>query len=169
MVVAAVQVPSGVAESREECDKGTPSEPQRGDCTLLPMINYLEKRELPDDDNQAHELVLSRPLYTVTNRVLYRVLPDKTLRVVPPVKDHRKLFMEAYEGVFGAHLREAKICHQIQKHYWWPGMTVDIRTWCRACLVCASRSMGWPERPPLTPILVSGPFDRIGADVLKLP
>ena len=169
MVVEAIQVPSGVAESREECDEDTLSELQREDCTLLPMINYLEKGELPDGDKQARELVLSRPLYTVTNRVLYRVLPDKTPRVIHPVKDRRKLFMEAHEGVFGAHLRETKICHQIQKHYWWPGMTVDIQTWCRTCLVCASRSVGWPGRPPLTPIPVAGPFDQIGVDVVKLP
>jgi len=68
------------------------------------MINYLEKGELPDGDKQARELVLSRPLYMVNNRVLYHVLSDKTPRVVPPVKDCRKLFMEAHEGVFGAHL-----------------------------------------------------------------
>ena len=96
VVVAAVQVPSGVAVSGDECDEDTLIERQRGDCTLLPMINYLEKGEFPDDDKQARELVLSRPLYTVTDRLLYRVLPDKTLRVVPPVKDRRKLFMEEF-------------------------------------------------------------------------
>lgn len=59
-----------------------------------------------------------------------------------------------------------------QALYWWSGMTVDIKTWCPACLVCASHSVGtvgWPERPPLTPIPVAGPFHRIGVDVLKLP
>ena len=29
--------------------------------------------------------------------------------------------------------------------------------------------MGKPVRPPLTPIPVSGPFDRVGVDVLQLP
>ena len=45
----------------------------------------------------------------------------------------------------------------------------DISHLCRACLTCASRNVGSPVRPPLTPIPVGGPFDRVGADVLQLP
>ena len=48
-------------------------------------------------------------------------------------------------------------------------MRKDIACWCRACLSCASRSVGSPVRPPLTPIPVGGPFDRVGVDVLQLP
>ena len=48
-------------------------------------------------------------------------------------------------------------------------MRRDIAHWCRACLTCASRYPGRPIRPQLTPIPVSGPFDRVGVDVLQLP
>ena len=48
-------------------------------------------------------------------------------------------------------------------------MRADISHWCRECTTCASRQVGKPVRPPLTPIPVAGPFDRVGVDVLQLP
>lgn len=35
--------------------------------------------------------------------------------------------------------------------------------------MCASRRIGRPEKPPLTPIPISGPFDRVGVDVIQFP
>ena len=48
-------------------------------------------------------------------------------------------------------------------------MRKDICRWCKACLICATRTVGQPVRPPLVPIPVSGPFDRIGVDVVQFP
>ena len=44
-------------------------------------------------------------------------------------------------------------------------MRRDIALWCQSCPVCASREVGRSIRPPLTPIPVEGPFDRVGVDV----
>ena len=79
------------------------------------------------------------------------------------------MFDEAHAGPFGGHLRDAKVHGQLAKHYWWPRMRGDIIRWCRACLVCASRRVGNAITPPLTPIPVSGPFDRVGVDVIQFP
>ena len=174
-VVAAVQAPTSVTEGGEGFCADAPSDQetlagrQRADPTLLQIITYLESGDLPDCDKQAREITLSTPLYSMVDGILYRVLPDKSLRFVPPVVDRMKLFHEAHAGVFGAHLKGAKIHSQLYKHYWWPGMRSDITTWCRACLIGASHNVGRPERPPLVPIPVAGPFDRLGIDVLKLP
>ena len=157
------------AKSGEEGSSDTLAQRQQADPNLNPVITYLETGELPSDDRLALELVLSRDMYCLEDGVLYRVMPDKTWRVIPPTQDRKDLFMEAHQGVFGAHLRGAKIYSQLHRHYWWPGMSADVKNWCCACLVCASRSVGRPERPPLTPIPVAGPFDRVGVDVLKLP
>ena len=48
-------------------------------------------------------------------------------------------------------------------------MRKDIRQWCRACIPCATRNVGRQVRPPLTPIPVGGPFDRVGVDVIQFP
>lgn len=47
-------------------------------------------------------------------------------------------------------------------------MRADICRWCRECATCASQHIGKPVKSPLTPIPVSGPFDRVGVDVLQL-
>ena len=86
-----------------------------------------------------------------------------------PESDRKDLFNEAHSGECGGHLREAKIHSQLSRHYRWPGMRHDSTKWCRACLVCATCSVGKSIKPSLTPIHVSGPFDRVGVDVLQLP
>ena len=48
-------------------------------------------------------------------------------------------------------------------------MRTDICRWCQSCLVCVIRQAGRSIRPPLTPIPVSGPFHRIGVDVIQFP
>ena len=49
-------------------------------------------------------------------------------------------------------------------------MRADVRCHCRSCLVCVSRKgAGKAACPPLYPIPVGGPFQRVGADVLQLP
>ena len=130
---------------------------------------YLQKRELPEEEKAVRELVLGEPMYTVVDGVLYHVERDKTLRIIPPTADRRKLFLEAHEGPFSGHLREAKMYSQLSRYYWWWGMRKDISQWCRACLVCAKHGIGRPTKPLLTAIPVDGPFDRVGVDVLKMP
>ena len=92
---------------------------------------------------------------------------DKSLRAIPPKACREKLFHEAHDGVFGGHLKANKIIGELGKHYWWPGMSSDVIKWCQACLVCATRCLGRAVKPLLTPIPVSGPFDRVGVDVIQ--
>jgi len=35
--------------------------------------------------------------------------------------------------------------------------------------VCGTYNPGWTMRPPITPIPVVGPFDRIGIDIIQFP
>ena len=166
-VVAAVDTYWRGQSNRNMAD--TLSERQRADPALSYIIRYLEDAVLPDDDKKARELVLGRSQYTILESVLYKVENDSSLRILVPQRDREELFKEAHEGVFGSHLREAKIYSQLSKHYWWPGMRSDVSYCCRACLVCATRNVGQAIKPLLTPIPVGGPFDRVGVDILQLP
>ena len=161
-LVAAVESTQDPAKSRG-CNLG---ERQRGDPWLQEVIAYLETGALPADESKARELAVSGQLYVLLEGVLYHVERDKTLRVIPPECDRRPLFDEVHGGAFSGHLRDAKIHGELSKRYWWLKMRSDIIQWCRACLVCASRQVGQAVHPPLTPIPVTGPFDRVGVDVL---
>ena len=142
-------------------------ERQCADQELAPIFQYLETGNLPEDKRRAREIALTHSQFEILDGVLYHLESDKTLRLIPPTSDRRKIFDEAHSRVFGAHLREAKLHSQLAKHYWWPRMRSDITAWCRACLTCATHHVGRAVKPPLTPIPVSGPFDRVGVDVIQ--
>ena len=58
--------------------------------------------------------------------------------VVP--KDRREaLIREAHDGRFSGHFAEKRIYELLRRRYWWPKMRAEVRHYCRACLVCASR------------------------------
>ena len=46
-------------------------------------------------------------------------------------------------------------------------MRREVTHWCRACITCATRSVGRPLKPLLVPIPVHWPFDRVGVGVAK--
>jgi len=166
-VVAVVRVSD---HNKEEQVRGeTLAERQRMDLSLRQVIIYLNDGVLPGDEKRARKLILGRSQYELLDGVSYRVETDKSLKIAVPVSDHERLFNEAHAGEFGGHLREVKMYSQLNHHYWWPGMRRDIVNWCHACFVCATRSVGKPIKSLLTPIPVSGPFDRVGVDVLLLP
>ena len=99
----------------------------------------------------------------------YKVEPDSTLCIIPPVDQREQFFNKAHSGVFGAHLSDVKVHSELRRHYWWSGMRSDITRWTRGCLICNSHCTGRAVHSPLTPIAVAGPFDRIGVDVIQFP
>ena len=165
--IAAVTEASAPAKSGEP--NLTLAERQEADPELKMIRAYLQNRTLPPDEAQARRVMLSHSHYVLVDDILYHLEPDKSLRIVPPAVDREELFHEAHGGPFGGHLGDAKVHSQLSRHYWWLGMRKDISRWSRGCLTCASRSVGRPVKPLLTPIPVGGPFDRVGVDVLQLP
>lgn len=151
-------------DSRQELGAKRDSDP-----SLQTIKHYLWTGELPTDEQKARKLVLSWPQFEIVNDVLYHVESDKTLQIIPPVDQREKLFEDTHSGLFGGHLRSAKIHSQLVKHFWWPTMRADIVRWCRACQVCATRQVGKPIHPFLSPIPVSAPFDQVGVDVIQFP
>ena len=86
---------------------------QKVDPELGPMVEYLKQGVLPLDETEARKITLNRNNYDLVDDVLFHVEPDKTLRIVPPVTEQEKLWNEAHRGVFGGHLRDAKVHSQL--------------------------------------------------------
>lgn len=130
------------------------------------IISYVETGVLPEDDNLAKAFALTHSQYLIQ---LYHIEPDCTLRIIPPTVTRKELFQKVHAGAFGAHLSEGKVHGELRRHYWWKGIRTDIARWTHGCLVCATHPTGRTSRPPLTPLPVAGPFDRVGVDVVQLP
>lgn len=140
---------------------------QLQDPDLVEIISYLQTGNLPEDNQRARALVLSKSQYLLRDDVLYRVGSGKCLRAILPRSYCEKLFKEAHTGALGAHPGEIKVHSQLSGHYWWDRMQTDISKWCKACLVCATRCPSQPVRVPLTPIPVARPFDRVEVDIIQ--
>ena len=87
---------------------------QLADGWLKIIIDYISDGVLPENDKEARQLILSSSKFT---NILYHIESDKTLRVVVPETERKVLFDEAHAGVFGGHLRGAKIHSQLSRHY----------------------------------------------------
>ena len=82
---------------------------QHNEPELKLIMDYLENGDLLKAERKARELVLGRPLYQVVNGILYHMKPDKSLQLIPPDSNWESLFHEVHSGIFGAHLKNAKI------------------------------------------------------------
>ena len=148
------------------------TEHQRKDPNLFPIICYLEKGTLPDNERESRRLVLESFQYDMVDGVLHSenpVIPG-SWRVVVPKELRQSVLEEAHGGRFAGHFSEKRIYETLRKKFWWKGMRADTRRHCRFCLVCASRKgTGRASHAPLQSILVGGPFHRVGVDVLQFP
>ena len=126
------------------------------------MINYRPGRVNQNADALSRQpfesnAVEDGPFGIIAN---LRVRPDV------PQKGGDSQLADEHGGMYGTHLREAKLYGQHSKHYWWPKMSSDIENWCRGCVTCATRQPGRAVKLVLTPFPVSGSFDRVGVDVI---
>ena len=142
---------------------------QKQDAQVSPMYRYLAEGELPLKEREARRVLKESEQFTIVDEVLFRIQLDKTLRLVVPAEERRRLFDEVHAGIYASHQRTSKIHAVLSKHYWWPAMRKDIERWCKECTICLERRAGPAVKPLLTPIPVGGPFDRVGIDVLQLP
>ena len=136
------------------------------------MIKYLENGELPEDERISKSIVLESPKFSIIDGVLYFEYPNSPSRwcIVVPKQLQQVLLQEAHSGQFAGHLAEKKVYDRLRRYYWWKGIRSDVRCFCRGCLACVTKKGGRsPPRPPLHPIPVGGPFNRLGVDVLQLP
>ena len=55
---------------------------------------------------------------------------------------------------------------RVKDRFYWPGCTKDVKDWCRACDLCASRER--PTRTPRAPLRtynVGAPLERVALDI----
>ena len=77
---------------------------------------------------------------------------------------------EIIGGSLSGHFAARSMYNILARQYWWEGMYGDVHRYCHACLTCASHNgTGHWHRVPLQPIPLSGPFERVGVDIMKMP
>ena len=82
---------------------------QYQDPNLQPMLTYLDKGSLPDDEKQAKQLLLERSRFDLIDGVLHYEDPKSPgqWRLVVPEELKSVILDEAHGGRFGGLFREA--------------------------------------------------------------
>lgn len=124
---------------------------QQRDPELLPLISYLRRGELPEEEKAAKKIVMESAKYELMDGILhfeYPTAPHRWCIVVP--KDLQvPLLEETHGGKFAGHFAERKTHDRLRRYYWWRGMRADVRRYCRGCLPCVTKKRGSkPPRPP---------------------
>ena len=86
---------------------------------------------------------------------------------VIPSNLRNDILHELHTRETAGHLGVNKTLERVKERFYWPGCTKDVKDWCRACDLCASRER--PTRTPRAPLRtynVGAPLERVALDIL---
>jgi len=158
-------------DSSTDCNSRSIAQSQRDDPELAARICFMETGAVPDDDACAKQMMLDQSNFTLLEGVLYFIDPhSKQLRLALPRSVRQTILQESHSGAFSGHFAAHGLYKKLARQFWWKHMYSDVYHHCRSCLTCASfNGSGRRHHPPLKPIPVGAPFDRVGIDIMEMP
>ena len=145
---------------------------QRKDPRLEEMMEFLGNGSLPSDGDRAKKLAAQEPLFSLLGDVLYYIdhKRENRKRVAVPQHLREQLLRENHKGLYGGHFAGQRVYNTLVRHWWWEGMYADAMIFCKQCPECAIvTGASRQHRPPLHPIPVERPFQKVGVDIMDLP
>ena len=165
---------------------------QRQDSELIPIIQYLETKKLPDTMTDITQLPTYHAEYILKNSILYYDSSyfdpktqstmsksryniqirgqtyDSPLRLVVPKVLRSPLIEEYHDSVCGGHLAHNKTYEKIKKKYYWYHMYSDIKKYIASCHRCeVKKSKQDYKNIPIGSLpFPSHPFECLGIDIL---
>ena len=153
-----------------DCSMLTITEHHRKDPDLAARIQCMESGTIPDETHCVRKIALDIPNLTLLEGVLYFIEPSsKTLRLAIPRSLQQSILAESHAGAFSGHFAVRGLYKKLARQYWWPHMYSDVYHYCRGCPTCASyNGSGRRHQPPLKPLPVGAPFERLGIDIMEM-
>lgn len=149
---------------------------QRKEKWMIPIIKYLEDKQLPGDSKIARAIVAEAPDYFLEEEVLYRLyVPphsnerDPRIRLQLCVPEPLKYdILQAHHGDLpGAHYDPARTYATIRLNFFWKGMQSECKKWVKSCEQCQRRNQSTkPYKAPLQPLPIARLNDRWAFDIV---
>ena len=79
-----------------------------------------------------------------------------------------QLFLSYHASLFGGHLGRNRTLVRLAHHFYWSGMSDDVKEWLRQCIVCVKRKSPVGRHHPLGNIPTDHRWDRIAMDILDV-
>uniref|UniRef100_A0A8C5QAC5 Gypsy retrotransposon integrase-like protein 1 n=1 Tax=Leptobrachium leishanense TaxID=445787 RepID=A0A8C5QAC5_9ANUR len=89
-------------------------------------------------------------------------------QLVVPEKYRRDLLRIAHDIPLASHLGHRRTLHRLTQSFFWPGLSGEVRDYCRTCGVCQRvGKRGDTKKTPLRPLPIVGePFRRVAVDLV---
>ncbi|XP_017239647.2 uncharacterized protein LOC108212431 [Daucus carota subsp. sativus] len=148
---------------------------------MTPLINYLEKGELPEDKGKAQRLKAKAAKFFIEEGSLFRrTYSSPILKCVGP-EEAEYCLREVHEGICGDHMSAKALAYKIiRQGYYWPTIhqeAIDFVKKCRNCQLFSNVARVSPvlQSSVLSPIPfvvwgidIMGPFPRAKGDLRYL-
>ncbi|CAF4354949.1 unnamed protein product [Rotaria sp. Silwood2] len=158
------------------------------DPELLPLLNYLQHQQLPEDNTSSKILALASS-HRVVDGALYRILrpsstftdisssiidfsthlflhPQQQLRLIVPKSKIRELLSLAHDHPTAAHLGRRKTLFRLSSRFIWPHMRRDVIAYVRSCMLCQQyKPSNQPSGGLMKPIVIHEPWNTVGIDL----
>lgn len=132
-------------------EKDTSLDPHRK-CAKNPALNNKEEHK-----------------YTFENGILCRIYTHKnketSLQILVPNSLRLPLLQMAHECLLAGHGGRKRTTERLYSNFYWPGIHVDVREFCKSCDRCQKTSPRIPNIPLDFMPHIETPFDRIAVDI----
>ena len=145
---------------------------QLADPSLEPIILYLKDGKLPENGQQAQEIITLSKQLTILDEILYRENSKRgdLPQIVVPASLKNQRMEENHAGSLAGHFSGPRLYKTISRKWWWKNMYRDLIEYARKCPLCTIVERKEQKKiPPLMPIPVDHPFQIMGVDIMELP
>jgi hypothetical protein len=84
-------------------------------------------------------------------------------RTCPPLHYRWDLVLCMHDSL--GHAGTQRLCQGLQQHFYWRGLSRDVRLFVAQCDACQRRKLAMPAPPPLQEPVVLGPFEHVHIDL----
>ena len=145
---------------------------QMKDPDLKDIFLCLQQNQVPSDPDKARKLVAKASQFILIDGVLMFLdhTREDRKRIAVPQHLREKIMRESHGGKYSGHFAGPKLYKTLSQQWWWSGMYSDALSYCKRCPECATvTGSSRQHRPPLKPIPIQRPFQKIGVDIMDLP
>ena len=110
--------------------------------------------------------------FEIRNGILVRLFKSdrySLVQVVVPEPLRAKIISLGHDMLFSAHMGIQRTIVRVTSSFYWPGITVDVRQFCKSCKLCLkTKPKGRTPRAPLqcgVPV-IDKPFYKVGTDLI---
>ena len=108
------------------------------------LINKLKYDRLPDDAQQARQVLQKEDDYLMINGMLYRIYIPPTMKeskaipqLVVPQNLKKKLLKMHHDDILSGHIGVKRMIYVMKKRYHWSGMIKSIQSYVAQCESCS--------------------------------